>query len=70
MCLKCINKYYNLQVLQVSEQQLLKKKNNKMDKRLLNVSLLGLSFMFVFTAFQTMGNIEVNKTKNKNYFRN
>jgi len=31
-----------------------------MDKRLLNVSLLGLAFMFVFTAFQTMGNIEVN----------
>ncbi|XP_027852557.1 UNC93-like protein MFSD11 [Aphis gossypii] len=29
-----------------------------MDKRLLNVSLLGLAFMFVFTAFQTMGNIE------------
>ncbi|XP_050544035.1 UNC93-like protein MFSD11 [Daktulosphaira vitifoliae] len=29
-----------------------------MDKRLMNVSLLGLSFMLVFTAFQTMGNIE------------
>ncbi|XP_050420517.1 UNC93-like protein MFSD11 [Adelges cooleyi] len=29
-----------------------------MDRRLCNVSLLGLSFMFVFTAFQTMGNIE------------
>lgn len=28
------------------------------DKRFLNVILLGLSFMLVFTAFQTMGNIE------------
>jgi len=31
-----------------------------MDKRLYNVSLLGLAFMFLFTAYQTMGNIEVN----------
>lgn len=29
------------------------------DKRLLNVFILGLAFMMVFTAFQTMGNIEV-----------
>ncbi|XP_041978015.1 UNC93-like protein MFSD11 isoform X1 [Aricia agestis] len=29
-----------------------------MDRRFLNVILLGFGFMFVFTAFQTMGNIE------------
>ncbi|XP_054283859.1 UNC93-like protein MFSD11 isoform X3 [Macrosteles quadrilineatus] len=28
------------------------------DKRLLNVTVLGLAFMLIFTAFQTMGNIE------------
>lgn len=31
------------------------------DKRFVNVILLGLSFMLVFTAFQTMGNIEVRR---------
>lgn len=30
----------------------------RLDARLINVLLLGLGFMFVFTAFQTMGNIE------------
>lgn len=29
-----------------------------MDKRLYNISLLGLSFMFLFAANQTIGNIE------------
>ncbi|XP_025415301.1 UNC93-like protein MFSD11 [Sipha flava] len=29
-----------------------------MDKRLLNVSVLGLGFMFVFTSFQTVSNVE------------
>ncbi|CAH0389244.1 unnamed protein product [Bemisia tabaci] len=32
--------------------------NMDLDKRFVNVLLLGLGFMFVFTAFQTMGNIE------------
>lgn len=32
----------------------------KMDKKFVNVLLLGFGFMFLFTAFQTMGNIEVN----------
>lgn len=31
-----------------------------MDKKFVNVLLLGFGFMFLFTAFQTMGNIEVN----------
>lgn len=31
-----------------------------MDKRLYNISLLGLSFTFLFAAYQSMGNIEVN----------
>lgn len=30
-----------------------------MDKAFMNVLLLGFGFMFLFTAFQTMGNIEV-----------
>jgi len=30
------------------------------DARFINVMLLGFGFMFVFTAFQTMGNIEVS----------
>lgn len=30
-----------------------------MDVKFINVLLLGLGFMFVFTAFQTMGNIQV-----------
>lgn len=30
-----------------------------MDAKFLNVLILGFGFMFVFTAFQTMGNIEV-----------
>ncbi|XP_008180783.1 UNC93-like protein MFSD11 [Acyrthosiphon pisum] len=29
-----------------------------MDKRLYNISLLGLSFLFLFAAYQTIGNIE------------
>lgn len=32
------------------------------DRRFLNVIILGFAFMFVFTAFQTMGNIEVRRT--------
>lgn len=28
-------------------------------KRLLNIVILGFGFMFMFTAFQTCGNIEV-----------
>lgn len=31
-----------------------------MERKFLNVILLGFGFMFVFTAFQTMGNIEVS----------
>lgn len=31
----------------------------KMDRKFVNVIILGFGFMFVFTAFQTMGNIEV-----------
>lgn len=30
-----------------------------MDRSFVNVVLLGFGFMFLFTAFQTMGNIEV-----------
>lgn len=30
-----------------------------MDKKFVNVLMLGFGFMFLFTAFQTMGNIEV-----------
>jgi hypothetical protein len=33
-----------------------------LDRRFLNVIILGFAFMFVFTAFQTMGNIEVRRT--------
>lgn len=32
----------------------------KMDIKLLNVVILGFGFMFLFTAFQTMGNIQVS----------
>ncbi|KAK4876681.1 hypothetical protein RN001_009187 [Aquatica leii] len=32
--------------------------STRMDRKLLNVILLGFAFMFVFTAFQTMGNIQ------------
>lgn len=35
-----------------------------MERKFLNVILLGFGFMFVFTAFQTMGNIEVSQPKN------
>lgn len=37
-----------------------------MDKKFLNVLLLGFGFMFLFTAFQTMGNIEVGNSKQAN----
>lgn len=30
-----------------------------MEKNFINVLALGFGFMFLFTAFQTMGNIEV-----------
>ncbi|KAG8236564.1 hypothetical protein J437_LFUL017020 [Ladona fulva] len=30
----------------------------KVDRKFVNVIILGFGFMFVFTAFQTMGNIE------------
>jgi len=29
------------------------------DRKFLNVILLGIAFMLIFTAFQTMGNIQV-----------
>lgn len=32
---------------------------DKMDIKFVNVLILGFGFMFVFTAFQTMGNIQV-----------
>lgn len=32
-------------------------------KKLLNIIILGFSFMFLFTAFQTCGNIEVSFLK-------
>lgn len=32
-----------------------------MDIKFVNVLILGFGFMFVFTSFQTMGNIEVSK---------
>lgn len=32
-----------------------------MERNFFNVILLGFGFMFLFTAFQTMGNIEVSK---------
>lgn len=34
-----------------------------MERKFLNVILLGFGFMFVFTAFQTMGNIEVSELR-------
>lgn len=43
-----------------------KKKPAKMKpegKKLLNIVILGISFMFLFTAFQTCGNIEVSFPK-------
>lgn len=30
------------------------------DKKFVNVLLLGLAFMLIFTAFQTIGNIQVS----------
>lgn len=32
----------------------------KMDPKFTNVFILGFGFMFLFTSFQTMGNIEVS----------
>ena len=37
-----------------------------LDRRLINIVLLGLAFMLVFTAFQTMGNIQVSQTHHFN----
>jgi hypothetical protein len=34
-----------------------------MDRAFMNVIILSLGFMLVFTAFQTMGNIEVSDNK-------
>lgn len=41
-----------------------------MDKKFVNVLLLGFGFMFLFTAFQTMGNIEVNKVLEQMWYLN
>ncbi|CAG02271.1 unnamed protein product [Tetraodon nigroviridis] len=35
-------------------------------KKLLNIVILGVSFMFLFTAFQTCGNIEQTVIKSFN----
>ena len=32
----------------------------KIDRKFLNVNILGLAFMLIFTAFQTMGNIQAS----------
>lgn len=39
-----------------------KKRNyqNNMERNFINVIVLGFAFMFLFTAFQTMGNVEVS----------
>lgn len=34
-----------------------------MERNFVNVILLGFGFMFLFTAFQTMGNIEVRRAR-------
>lgn len=31
----------------------------RIDKKFINIMLLGVGFMLIFTAFQTMGNIQV-----------
>lgn len=43
------------------EQVKVQNKIFKMDIKFINVLLLGFGFMFVFTAFQTTGNIQVSE---------
>lgn len=33
----------------------------KMDRKFLSINILGIAFMLIFTAFQTMGNIQVSE---------
>lgn len=35
----------------------------EIDRKFINVVVLGLAFMLIFTAFQTMGNIQVPENR-------